>query len=165
MQNRIAWFFAGMLALTVPAAPAAAGTVTLNPLSFQWLGSLEEIEAWRTPVSVGAGPGAVSTYFDAALRLPAGAEITGLSYYYSATAGGMTEVMLLAADGTEPLGSEDQICDGGTLLPTAGVLTPAKVAAGLRPGADPVVRRGIRYLVRVGCRNGAYVWQVQVTYK
>ena len=149
-------------ALVVCAAPAVAAVLKIYPMQF-----LERNNAqysFRSPANIGAAIGREGEFW-APLSLPAGAVITGLSFWHSGVGSGapLTRVSIASKLSTEkpkydPSGVADAEGSGATGTPVT-----VQVVGSLTSGPHQVLASR-RYWVNAYCVDGGMIWEVDVTY-
>jgi hypothetical protein len=165
MRRHINWCLVLVLILLLAAPPGVlAARKVFNPLQFTRLGPNNAgTSYWQNPVSLGSGVSGHIEVFVVPLKLPAGAEITGVSYWHSAGSGSGTEVTVQYADDTTPWLGEVSLYRGSSGTVTLP-FNPIQVGGFQQPG-DKVVRKGRKYMVKIECFPDSFVWEVMVTYK
>jgi len=165
MRRYLTWCLVFVMLLLLAAPPGAlAAKKVFNPLQFKRLGPDGFGSAyWQNPVSLGSGASGNYEVFIVPLKLPAGATITGVSYWHSAGGGAGTVASVQYADDTTPWFGEVGLYRGSslTITPPFG---PIQVGGFPLPG-DKVVRKGRKYMVKLECNPNSFIWEVVVTYK
>jgi len=150
-------------ALVAGAAPAAATVKRFYPMQFLEKQSAQN--SFRSPANIGAPVGGQGEFW-APLSLPAGAVITGLTYWHSGGGPGTRQTRVsIAFKGSEGVQYDPRfIADAES---TAGTSFPATVAVpgAMNPLAPPKIVAGWRYWVDAYCEDGGAIWEVDVFYK
>jgi len=166
MRKNVSWCLVFVLAIFLAVPPTArAARVILKPLDFKVISLISTSDVhWRTPVSIGGEAGSSPMAFTAPLKLPAGATITGLSYWHTTgSGGGFTNVMVGYADDNTTWQNEVLIFMGNSGAVTPD-FNPIEVTGASQAGEKKVMK-GRKYLVTIQVIPESFVWKVEVTYQ
>ena len=145
--------------LLLAAWGAEAKVKRIRPLAFK--PAFSDVPYAKSPAFIAGDPGGAITQFWARLRLPRGAVITSVDFYYTAAIGFSVRVGLQRIT---PAGIIDEgIVTANT--PTSSMLAPEKVPLPLLPTAHQPLKKGETFAVIANPSTLGHLWEVQVSYE
>jgi len=144
-------------------ATAAAALRKIPPSAFS--AQEDDSEYDRHPGAVGvSSKGSLPARFTAPFKLPAGARITAIRFFYTGDAPGDVYVAARFLDPQDPSG--DMVSIGAAVSPAAtGEISPAlaELSVSSDPGEMTVLARRT-YVISATAQPSGYLWEVRVSY-